>query len=177
MDAPAPISGHCPHNDDYVAEFDTLARFIEPLLVEDITTDVVIERLSYRLSRLIGPGKRFSLAEAAETTGIDQRTLHSYLSGAACPTLAKYYRLERLIGPELGVELARMLGWEPRHSASPPVPTRDLVAVLRALNLAQERISELLDAQDGLSVLRSTAPGGGAPARPRAGSGGGTPEH
>lgn len=141
-------------HDLFLAEFDTLARFMEPLLVEDITTETVIERLSYRLDRLIGPGRRWSLAEAAEATGIDQRTLHSYVSGAACPTLAKYYRLERLIGPELGMELARMLGWEPRHCVAGPLPHRALRDVLLALNLAEERISELLDAQDGPTSFR-----------------------
>lgn len=151
--------GDCrPEAEDYLAEFDTLARFVAPLLVEEITTEEVIDRLSYRLSRLIGPGRYWSLADAAAATGIDQRTLHSYIIGAACPTLAKYYRLERLIGPELGVELARMLGWEPRHSASQPIAARDVRAVMRALNIAQECISDLLDAQDGNSVIRIAEP-------------------
>lgn len=141
----------------YLSEFDTLARFIEPLLVEDITTEAVIERLSYRLDKLIGPGRRWSLAEAAEATGIDARTLHSYITGAACPTLAKYYRLERLIGPELGVELARMLGWEPRHAAPAAVPFNSLRDLLRAIDAARETLDELLDAQEGVSVLRSAA--------------------
>lgn len=133
--------------------YGTAARFTEALLVEEITTQAVAERLRYRLGLLIGPGRRWSLAEAAECTGIDVRTLQSYAAGVACPNLAKYYRLERLIGPELGVELALMLGWEPRHRRPEKIPRGVLRQLKTTIDNAAEALDELIEAPEQDTIL------------------------
>jgi hypothetical protein len=92
------------------------ARFRTALPINQITPAAIQARLSYRLRRLIGPGKRMTLAEAASATGIGERTLKAYVEGTACPNLARYGRLLRVFGPEVGIELASMIGWEPRAS-------------------------------------------------------------
>ena len=45
----------------------------------------------------------------------DLGMVRAYLSGAACPNLARYPRLVQVLVPESGFELALMLGWRPRH--------------------------------------------------------------
>ncbi len=135
-------------------EAGTLSEFVQPLAVEDITTEAVTRRLSYRLRRLIGPGRRWSLTEVAEATGIDPRTLQSYVHGVACPNLSKYYRLEHLLGPELGVELARMLGWEPRFATAQAIPADLLLRMKRMVDGAVEVIDEVLERDDGPSQVR-----------------------
>lgn len=99
------------------------------LPIRDITPKAVQERLSYRLQKLIGPGKRMTLQQASAATGIAPRTLKAYVEGRACPNLARYGRLLRVLGPEVGIELAIMIGWEPRAS-NPILPhTEDIRAV------------------------------------------------
>jgi hypothetical protein len=139
-------------------EAGTLAAFVRPLAVEDITTEAVTRRLSYRLRQLIGPGRRFSLAEVAEATGIDPRTLQSYLQGVACPNLSKYYRLEHLLGPELGVEMARMLGWEPRFAEPQSIPANLIVRMKRMVDDTVEVIDEILERDEGPSHVRVLRP-------------------
>lgn len=90
------------------------ARFQKPLPIAGITPDAVRERLCWRLSRMIGPKRRWSIAEAARLTGINARTMRAYVEGRACPNLARYSRLLRVFGPEVGIEMALILGWEPR---------------------------------------------------------------
>ncbi len=90
------------------------ARFQKPLPIANITPDAVRERLCWRLSRMIGPNRRWSIAEAARLTGINARTMRAYVEGRACPNLARYSRLLRVFGPEVGIEMALILGWEPR---------------------------------------------------------------
>lgn len=107
-----------------------------------ITPAEVQARLSHRLRQIIGPGRRVSLEETARLTGINARTLKAYVAGTACPNVARYGRLLRVFGPEVGIELALMLGWEPRAS-NPALPQtedlrglRDAVAqAIRALDL------------------------------------------
>lgn len=131
--------------------------FGQPLGVAEITPAAVKERLSYRLAQMIGPGKRFSLAEAAELTGIKERTLRAYVDGQACPNLARYERLLRVFGPEIGIELAFMLGWEPR-GARRPQPSAVHLAKLRdgvaqALAAIEHVVSEIDNRQP--PILRS----------------------
>lgn len=118
------------------------AQLRAPLPVRSITPAEVQARLSHRLRQIIGPGRRATLAEAAKLTGINARTLKAYVAGTACPNVARYGRLLRVFGPEVGIELALMLGWEPR-AANPTLPqTEDLRALrdsvaqaIRALDL------------------------------------------
>lgn len=118
------------------------AQLRAPLPVRSITPAEVQARLSHRLRQIIGPGRRTTLAEAARLTGINARTLKAYVAGTACPNVARYGRLLRVFGPEVGIELALMLGWEPR-AANPALPqTEDLRALrdsvaqaIRALDL------------------------------------------
>jgi hypothetical protein len=87
-----------------------------------------------------------TLKQAALATGISERTLKAYLAGRACPNLARYGRLLRVFGPQVGIELATMIGWEPRAS-SPPLPhgedlraLRDSVAqAIHAIDLVNQR--------------------------------------
>ena len=67
--------------------------------VSEITTQAVAERLSRRLRRMIGPGRRWTFGGVAELTGIDERSLRAYAAGTACPNLAKYKRLLSVLGP------------------------------------------------------------------------------
>jgi len=110
---------------------ETLSDFLAPLKVQRINDKAVSRRLSYRLTRMIGAGGSWSLADVAQSTGIDRRTLLSYMDGAAIPNLARYFRLEAVMGPEVGIELARMLGWQPRYG-HPPAAGIDELARLRA---------------------------------------------
>ena len=128
------------------------------LPIREITPKAVQERLSSRLQGLIGPGRRMTLLQAARETGITPRTLRAYVEGRACPNLARYGRLLRVFGPEVGYDLAVMIGWEPR-AANPRLPhTEDLRAV-------RDAIAQTIRALD--HVLQHPV-SGGEPAVPRA---------
>ena len=88
--------------------------------MDQITPLAVRERLSFRLRKLIGPGGRMTLAEAAKATDISEATLKAYAAGTACPNLAKFKRLLLVLGPELGRDIDRMYGWMPRSESSQP---------------------------------------------------------
>ena len=117
----------------------------EALRVAEITPAAVKERLSRRLSEIIGPGKRVGYAEAARLTGIRVRTLRSYVDGSACPNLARYERMLRVFGPEIGIDLAHMLGWEPRGSARPQPSIAHLVELRRGIAEALAAIEHVLE--------------------------------
>lgn len=143
------------------------------LPIRDITPKAVQERLSFRLQHLIGPGKRMTLEEAAAATGISPRTLKAYVEGRACPNLARYGRLLRVLGPEVGIELAMMIGWEPRAS-NPILPhTEDIRAVrdsiaqtIRALDIVLQ--SDVTAAEHGAERAGALPPAASA-ARSRSG--------
>lgn len=119
---------------------DEQANFRTAIPVRQITPAVVQARLSSRLRQLIGPGKRMTLLDAAGATGIAPRTLKAYVEGRACPNLARYGRLLRVFGPEVGIELAMMIGWEPRAS-NPKLPhTEDLRTLRDAIARAIQAI-------------------------------------
>ena len=80
------------------------------LSVCEITPQAVTARLSRRLRDLIGPGRRWSYVEMSARTLIDVRSLKAYVSGQACPNLAKYKRLVVVMGPEVVIDLNCMLG-------------------------------------------------------------------
>ena len=86
----------------------------------EITPEAVADRLSYRLGRVVGTGRRWSYHEVASETRIDVRTLKAYVQGTACPNLVKYKRLLAVLGPEIGVDLNAMKGWLPRSDVIPP---------------------------------------------------------
>lgn len=129
------------HQDELVEQ----ANFGRPLRVDEIDVRAVALRLSYRLRMLIGPGRDWQIEDVSSTTGIDRRTLQSYLDGSACPNLARYLRLTYLMGPSVGVELARMIGWEPRYSAEALADRVDVAALydsIAAVRTAVERVIE-----------------------------------
>lgn len=119
--------------------------FGAPLPVREITPTQIQLRLSSRLRKIIGRAGRVSLAEAARITEIHPRTLKAYVDGTACPNLARYGRLLRVFGPEVGIEMALMLGWEPRAISQRAPQTDDLVA-LRDAVLQALRVIDLLQA-------------------------------
>ena len=102
-------------------------RRFKPLKPKEITPEAVKLRLSHSLSRLVGPGRPHSFAETARLTNINERTLRAYVDGSACPNIARYDRLLRVLGPEAGRDLALMLGWTPRAEVS---DTPDISALL-----------------------------------------------
>ncbi|CAH1651054.1 helix-turn-helix domain-containing protein [Chelatococcus asaccharovorans] len=117
-----------------------------------ITPAEVTERLSGRLRDLVGPGRRWSYAEISAHTLIDVRTLKAYVRGTACPNLAKYKRLVVVMGPEVAIDLNRMLGWEPRIGNDPP-EALDLGALEAALLRAEQALA-------GLDRARQPGPSG-----------------
>lgn len=124
---------------------DAPQHFRTPLRIEEIDTRAVAARLSYRLRLMIGPEREWQMGEVSERTGIDRRTLQSYLDGSACPNLARFLRLSYLMGPEIGVELAHMIGWEPRFSLAQTMQRADVQKLRDALQRMQEAIAQLLE--------------------------------
>jgi hypothetical protein len=133
------------------------AGFQSPLAVGDITPAAVSARLSHRLGRMIGPGRRWSYAEGARLTGIRERTLRAYVEGTACPNLARYGRLLRVFGREVGIELALMLGWEPRARAGRLPSESDLHALRAGLAHALRAVETALAARAQPTVIRRGA--------------------
>ena len=126
---------------------DTIARFRIALRPDRIDSAAVSSRLGYRLHRIIEHDKRCSLTTLVSATGIDRRTLQTYVDGKACPNLARYLRLGHYLGPEIGVELAYMIGWEPRFQQPLPLMRDQVDALMRSLK----------DAEDAVCDFRSTA--------------------
>lgn len=128
--------------------------YAQPLAVADITPAAVKKRLSYRMSKIIGPGGTVSFAEAARLTGIKERTIRAYVDGTACPNLARYERLMRVFGPEIGIELAFMLGWEPRGSTDRQPSISHMselrLGVAQALTAIERALAEIKDAQPAI---------------------------
>lgn len=128
--------------------------YTQPLPVAEITPAAVKKRLSYRMSKMIGPGCPVSFAEAARLTGIKERTIRAYVDGTACPNLARYERLMRVFGPEIGIELAFMLGWEPRGSTERQPHISHLsdlrLGVAQALTAIERALAEIKDAQPAI---------------------------
>jgi hypothetical protein len=122
------------------------------IAVRDITPAEIQKRLSHRLRLLIGEGRRTTLAEAAALTGIDRRTLTAYVEGRACPSIARYGRMLLVFGPEVGIELASMLGWEPRATNRSLPDLDDLRTVRDTLAEAIRAIEVVLSREADLSV-------------------------
>lgn len=76
-------------------------------------------------------------------TDINSRTLKAYVDGTACPNVARYGRLLRVFGPEVGIELAQMLGWEPRAKNPHLLQTEDLRALRDAAAQALQTIDQM----------------------------------
>lgn len=135
--------------DDIVADevTDTLPEFRHAIKVDEIGTAAVASRLSYRLRRMVGPGRRWDLNEVAEATSIDRRTLQSYLDGVACPNLSRYLRLGYFLGPEIGVELARMIGWEPRFAPVVNLSRHELEQLANSILKAQSAIRDTVSVE------------------------------
>lgn len=121
--------------------------------VSEITTQAVTERLSRRLRRMIGPGRRWTFAGVAELTGIDERSLRAYAAGNACPNLAKYKRLLSVLGPELAADVDLMHGWAPRAIDIPPGAV-DLEELSASLQSTLSVVEALLRQQEQGSAER-----------------------
>lgn len=119
-----------------------IAAIRNPLATKDITPGEVMRRLSRCLSPFIGPGGSHSFAEAARLTHINERTLRAYVDGTACPNLARYGRLLRVFGPGVGIELALMLGWEPRARIPAPPSLDELITLREGVRNAMRAVEE-----------------------------------
>ena len=119
------------------------ASFGTPLPVREITPAQIQRRLSSRLRKIIGPAGRVSLSEAAHITQIHPRTLKAYVDGTACPNLARYGRLLRVFGPEVGIEMALMLGWEPRAVDQRLPQIDDMLDLREAVGQALRAINQV----------------------------------
>jgi hypothetical protein len=122
-----------------------------------ITTQAVTERLSRRLRRMIGPGRRWTFGGVAELTGIDERSLRAYAAGTACPNLAKYKRLLSVLGAELAAEVDLMHGWAPRALDVPPGAV-DLEALTATLRSTLNVVEALLQQQEEKTNEEPKAP-------------------
>jgi transcriptional regulator with XRE-family HTH domain len=91
----------------------TLVKFVVPLQINQISTEAIAERFSYRFNRVLDEGSDWTVESIAEATGIDPRTIRRYAAGTRIPNLTKFYQIECAMGP-LFMELALMIGWTPR---------------------------------------------------------------
>jgi hypothetical protein len=80
----------------------------------------------------------------SDATGIDRRTLQSYIMGEACPNLTRYHRLGFVLGTQIGVELAYMVGWQPRYSEPIDLPLEYSERLDRALRDAISAIDAMV---------------------------------
>ncbi len=67
---------------------------------QDITQELAATRLKFALRLFIGRRKPYTVALAAQTLGIGERTLESYLNGENCPQTHVLLRMCALFGPE-----------------------------------------------------------------------------
>lgn len=130
-----------------LAGVDTLPAYQRPLAPTAITPQAIAARLSFRLKKILQSGGPWSVGRLADATGISRAVVEAYLAGTACPNLARYFRMERVLGPELGIEFALMLGWEPRFLADRGL-SHDRLDDLRS------HVRACLAALDGLSSSR-----------------------
>ena len=143
---------------------DTLPEYARPLSPRAITPDSIARRLSFRLRKVLNGEGKWSTASLAEAAGISRGVIEAYVAGSACPNLARYFRLERVVGPELGIEFALMLGWEPRFQSSRPL-SHEALALLRShFRACEASIGSVLAAD--LLPSRLVAPTGAAAAAP-----------
>jgi len=75
--------------------------------VTAITTELCTEVFCDAFRRHVGLGKRWSVRDLAEATGIDSRTLESYRDGKNPPNLPRFQRLVAVLGEEFGSEAMR----------------------------------------------------------------------
>lgn len=119
-----------------------------PVATKAIDPAEIKRRLSASLSVIIGPGKRYSFAEAARLTQINERTLRAYVDGAACPNLARYCRLLRVFGADVGRDLALMLGWTPRASLSPSPDVSALMELRQEIRTALTAVEKCMPPEE-----------------------------
>jgi hypothetical protein len=124
---------------------DTRSEFLTPLPLTAIDEAAIAHRISYRLGRMMAPRGPWVIDDVARKARIDLRTLHRYVDGTAVPNLTRYIRLQRVMGPEVGVELALMLGWYPRHGHQPGVAFERLARLRADLTRSREAIGALFD--------------------------------
>jgi hypothetical protein len=124
---------------------------VKALDVSEITTEECARRLSRRLRQLVGSGRVWSYRGVANLTGIDVRTLKSYVAGTACPNLTKWHRLLAVLGPTATTDLQMMLGWTPRSALHLPPGAVDLQATANELRTILRVIDAELAGTPGAS--------------------------
>ena len=119
-----------------------------PVPTMEITPEEVRQRLSNSLSNIIGPKRPYSYADAAQMTRINERTLRAYAEGRACPNLAKYCRLLRVFGADVGRDLALMLGWTPRAQMPHSPNTSTLTELRNEISTALAAVEKCLPLEE-----------------------------
>ncbi|MEM8540497.1 MAG: hypothetical protein AAGF25_06040 [Pseudomonadota bacterium] len=145
-------------DDELLSEVATIEPIPTVLDAREIDLRAVVDRLSPQLRQMIGPDQDWEFGEVSERTGIDPRTLQSYLDGTACPNLARFLRLSHLLGPKIGFQLATMIGWEPRYGTPQHVDRGDIERLCQTLSDAQDAMDRVLkqtpESQHGVRFLR-----------------------
>lgn len=77
-----------------------------------IGPEAVRSSLSSALRVLIGQGRRYSLRQICDATGIGESTLKGYLRGDAEPGLSQFLKLASVLGDAFGSELTRIAGFD-----------------------------------------------------------------
>ncbi|CAH1656343.1 MULTISPECIES: helix-turn-helix transcriptional regulator [unclassified Chelatococcus] len=131
---------------------DTLPEFAQSLHAQDITPTAIAARLSYRLKRMLNADGGRSISDIAEATGISRGVIEAYVAGTACPNLARYFRLERVLGQELGIEFALMLGWTPRFHATRDIADPVIADLHDRVRACLHTLARIKDAGEGSSL-------------------------
>lgn len=93
-----------------------------------ISPDSVRHTMADALRVLIGQGRRYSLRQIVEATGIGESTMKGYLRGDAEPGVSQFLKLCAVLGPAFASEMTRMAGLEMVEVEAEPVSTGELMA-------------------------------------------------
>lgn len=96
-------------------------------------TTIVPQDLAYRhfhdaMRLFVGQGRRWSCAAVAEATGIALRTVESYRSGQATPTIEKYQSLCTVLGPAFFAATIEHMPYEVRSTDPGDITPQELLS-------------------------------------------------
>ncbi|MBO6510141.1 MAG: helix-turn-helix transcriptional regulator [Roseibium sp.] len=96
-------------------------------------TTIVPQELAYRqfhdaMSLYVGQGRRWSCAAVADATGIALRTVESYRSGQATPTIEKYQSLCTVLGPAFFAATIAHMPYEVRSTDPGDITPQELLS-------------------------------------------------
>lgn len=80
------------------------------LSILQITTELCKERMVNALREKVGFRKKWSVEAFSELGGMDERSVESYLGGYALPTLPKFLRMCKILGPGFANRFLRIAG-------------------------------------------------------------------